>query len=197
MRFLKSCSLLGILALLAFFQACDKDDEVNPSQNESVSIPNAVFKQILLDNSAINTNGDSIIQTSEAEVFTGAIVAIDTTINDVTGIESFPNITRLALYGNEIESIDVSKNTKLTQLLLEENELTSIDISKNIALTDFKAHSNEITRANVANGNNSNMIRMELNGNSSLTCIQTDAGFTPPVKGWGKDSNANYSSDCN
>jgi hypothetical protein len=196
MKLFKFWQIFASLLLIISFQSCDKDDDVSP--DTEVIIPNAVFKQILLDNSLININGDSIIQTSEAIAFTGIISATNTTVTDVTGIESFPNITRLALFGSEITSIDVSKNTKLTQLLLENNEITSIDISKNTVLTDMKAGGNKITKANVANGNNANMTRMELNGNSGLTCIQIDAGFTPPEKGgWRAADNSTFSTSCN
>ena len=41
---------------------------------QNVNIPDANFKAYLVGNSAINTNGDSEIQVSEATAFNGAIL---------------------------------------------------------------------------------------------------------------------------
>ena len=54
-----------------------------------VYIPDANFKAYLVGNSAINTNGDSEIQVSEATAFNGAIFCSNMSISDLTGIESF------------------------------------------------------------------------------------------------------------
>lgn len=105
-------------------------------------------------------------------------------------------LTHLGLFFNELEEINVSNNKQLKQLLLSGNNLTTIDISMLTKLTDFKAHSNEITSANVANGNNTKMWRMELQGNSGLTCIKVDSGFNGK-SGWLKPKDASYKTSCN
>lgn len=164
--------------------------------NENISFPDPNFKAALVANTSINTNRDSDISESEASSFTGTIAAQSQSISSVEGIQYFTNATRIALFNNSISEIDLSKNTKVTQLLLENNSLMSIDISKLTALIDFKAHTNNLTEVNLANGNNSNMTRMQLQSNSGLTCIQVDQ--TPvPSSGWLKDSGASYSTNCN
>jgi len=86
---------------------------------QNVNIPDAVFKNYLLNNPAINTNGDDEIQESEAAAFTGTISyngQSSTPINDLTGIEAFTALTRLVVPNNKLDSLDLSANTALTYL---------------------------------------------------------------------------------
>ena len=51
-----------------------------------VKIPDANFRAYLLGNSNINTNGDTLIQVSEASVYDGAISCGFSNISDLRGI---------------------------------------------------------------------------------------------------------------
>jgi len=62
---------------------------------QNVSIPDANFKAALLGYSAINTNGDTEIQVSEAVAFSGSINLHYLAISNLTGIEASVNITYL------------------------------------------------------------------------------------------------------
>ena len=141
----------------------------------TVNIPDANFKAALVGDTAINTNGDTEIQCSEATDAIGTIYAYNDNISDLTGIEAFINITALYCY---------------------DNNLTSLDVSANISLIDLFCDNNNLTSLNIANGNNANMINFDATGNAALTCIQVDAGFTPNSAGWQKDVTANYSDNC-
>lgn len=110
-----------------------------------VNIPDPNFKHALIYNDALNTNRDQEIQTSEATAFTGTIDAGGRSINDLTGIESFPNIARLYVTSNNLTSVDVSANTRLVALRVDHNRLTTIDLSNNPMLTELKVHVNELT----------------------------------------------------
>jgi len=61
-------------------------------QEPIVNIPDLTFKAYLVFNPEINTNGDTEIQVSEAEAFTGEIDVSQKNISDLTGIEAFVNI---------------------------------------------------------------------------------------------------------
>ncbi|GAA3609836.1 hypothetical protein Q4Q39_16895 [Flavivirga amylovorans] len=112
-------------------------------------------------------------------------------------LEKNTKLKRLGLFVNQIQTIDVSTNILLEQLLLEHNNLQALDISKLIKLTDLKAHSNNLTGTiNIANGNNSNMLRMQLQGNANLTCIKVDQGAVNGFSGWKKTPNSNYNINC-
>ncbi len=109
-----------------------------------VYIPDANFKAYLLGRSDINTDGDGEIQVYEAEAFTDTIDCGDKYIGDLTGIEAFTGLTKLECYHNYLESLDVSKNTKLIYLDCADNQLSSLDVSQNKDLKhlDFSQNSN-------------------------------------------------------
>ena len=74
------------------------------AQAQNVNIPDAIFKTYLVNNTAINTNGDNEIQVSEASVFNGGIFLYAGPgsgscflcgITDLTGIEAFVSLTYL------------------------------------------------------------------------------------------------------
>ena len=83
---------------------------------QNVNIPDANFKAYLVGNSAINTNGDSEIQVSEANAFNGTIYCNSLNISDLTGIEAFTVLTTLFCEYNQLTSLDVSNNLALTNL---------------------------------------------------------------------------------
>ncbi|MDV7187890.1 T9SS type A sorting domain-containing protein [Lutibacter sp. TH_r2] len=169
---------------------------------QNVSIPDANFKAYLVADTSINTNGDAEISVSEAQSFTGSILASSLSISDLTGIEAFINITRIDCYSNNLTQLDVSANLALTRLHCADNNITEIDISNNSNIAEILVYGNDLTKLNVANGNNSNFIYMKSYNNPNLPCIQIDAGYTPPsnasqyATGWTKDATSSYSSNC-
>jgi hypothetical protein len=169
---------------------------------QNVNIPDANFKNYLLNNTAINTDGNAEISVAEATAFTGDILVNGLSISDLTGIEAFVNITRLDCYNNNLTSIDVANNLALTRLHCSDNQITTLDISVNTSIIDIQCHNNGVlTELNIANGNNSNITYMKAYGNS-LSCIQIDPNFTPPndvgvfSQGWTKGATAFYSDNC-
>ncbi|MCG8184071.1 T9SS type A sorting domain-containing protein [Tenacibaculum piscium] len=119
--------------------------------------------------------------------------------NQLTSLDVSANtvLTQLSCSANQLTSLDVSANTVLTKLSCSTNQLTSLDVSTNTVLTQLYCNTNQLTSLNIANGNNTNMSYMQAQGNSNLTCIQTDIGIvgTTP-NGWQKDATASYSNSC-
>lgn len=134
---MKKFILLTILGIAGFVK----------SQN--VNIPDANFKAYLLGNPQINTNNDSQIQVSEAVAFTGTIACNAMNISNLTGIESFVNITSLSFAQNQVTNLDISKNTSLTYLDCSVNQLTSLDVSKNLALKNLICFNNQLTNLDI------------------------------------------------
>ncbi len=174
--------------------------------DEIINIPNGTFKAVLVNNSALNTNGDREISESEAKAYGGEIDASNRSLTDATGIKYFTNITTLRLNTNRLTSVDVSKNTKLTKLYVNGNQLTSIDVSKNTRLITLLAGSNKftsidlsrngalstlllngnnLTKVNLANRNNFGIVFFNLGNNPNLTCVQVDK--LPIPNGWRYD----------
>lgn len=137
-----------------------------------INIPDPNFKTYLLGNNSINTNGDTYIQCAEAEAFSGSIICPSKSISDLTGIEAFINITSLDCGGNQLTTLNLSKNTKLKtiaaalnqlsylvvdncltleRLYCESNKLTNINVNANTNLTTLSCHTNSIVALNLAN----------------------------------------------
>lgn len=157
-------------ALLFILIVCS----INLIHAQNVNIPDANFKNYLLSNSAINTNGDGQIQVSEAIAFNGSIYCGNKNISNLTGIEAFVNITELFCFSNQLTTLNVSQNTALTYLTCSGNQLTSL---------------------NVKNGNNSALLWFYSTANPNLQCIQID-NTNAVGTNWGKDATATYSSNC-
>ena len=118
--------------------------------------------------------------------------------NSISGDLDFSNnsnLNHLSMFSNNITGINVSQNPLISSLLITGNDLTELDLSSITSLTDFKAHTNNLTSLNIANGNNSNMTRMEIQSNN-LTCIKVDVGGTNGYNGWIKDPSASYNTVC-
>jgi len=141
-----------------------------------VTIPDAKFKAYLVNNSNINTNGDTEIQVSEATAFTGKIDCGGRRIVNLTGIEAFVNITQLSCYNNQLNALDVTKNTALITLHCYFNQLTALDVSKNTALIQLLCSNNQLTALDVSkntalktlNCDNNQLIALDVNKNTDL-----------------------------
>ncbi|WP_417291679.1 T9SS type A sorting domain-containing protein [Corallibacter sp.] len=169
--------------------------------NQIVNIADANFKSYLVNNNSINLNGDTEITVGEAQATTELLIN-GLSISDLTGIEAFTNLTRLDCYANNLTTIDVSNNTNLTRLHCADNQITTLDVSDIPTLEQVHCQNNQLVELNVANGNNSNFSYMKAYNNASLTCIQVDAGFSPPANsgqynpGWTVDGQSSYGVNC-
>jgi Leucine-rich repeat (LRR) protein len=114
----------------------------------TVNIPDANFKAFLVGNAAINTNGNTEIECSEASATT-YMSCNGLSIADLTGLEAFTSLGLFYCENNLLTSIDISANTSLTTLYCKGNQLTSLDISNNTLLTNLRCHENSITSLDV------------------------------------------------
>ena len=142
---------------------------------QNVNIPDANFKTYLVGNSAINTNGDFQIQVSEAASFNGEINCYNMNISDLTGVESFTDLTNLTCSNNQLTILDVSTNTALTFLYCLNNQLINLDLR---------------------NGNNTEMT-VSLTDNPDLICINVDDSQWSSENWFEIDTQHLFSEDCN
>lgn len=163
-------SIIDITATNGSSQNFGVDDIVfSPYTPCTVTIPDANFKAYLVGNTAINTNGDTEIQCSEASAFTGAVIVNGLNISDLTGIEAFTNISVLNCRDNALTSLDISQNTALLELLCQSNALSSLDVSTNTLLTRLWCDDNSsISSLNVSS--NTALVVLS-SGNNNLTSI--------------------------
>ena len=185
---------------------------------QDVNVPDTNFKSYLVNNTLINTNGDSEIQISEASAFTGGIFCYELSISDLTGIEAFTALVSLWCQNNQLTSLDVSSNTALTYLYCGYNQLTSLDVSSNTALTELECWANQLTSLdvssntdltklwcyanqleclNVKNGNNIDLIDFWASLNPNLTCIEVDDVNYSTANWTNINPQATFSEDCN
>ena len=72
-------------------------------------------------------------------------------IQTLKGIELFTELRGFACYGNQLTSLDVSKNTKLTELQCQYNQLKELDLTQNPWLRTVVCSNNQLTSLQVAN----------------------------------------------
>ena len=70
-------------------------------------------------------------------------------LSDLGGIEYFTGLTYLDCRSNNLETLDVTKNTALTTLDCGGNNLTTLDVTKNTALTHLSCGNNNLTTLDV------------------------------------------------
>ena len=79
-------------------------------------------------------------------------------------------LTFLYLIGTGINYLNLSQNTALSQLYIGGNWMTSLDLSQNTALT-YLYSGNNISCLNLKNGNNNNIVGLDIFGTS---CVEVD-----------------------
>ena len=102
-------------------------------------------------------------------------------IKSLVGIEWFTSLTHLNCSGNQLTTLDVSKNTSLTNLNCYGNQLTTLDVS-NTSLTNLYCRDNQLTTLDVSKNislTNLDCINNKMNGLdisrcSELTQLQCD-----------------------
>ncbi|RZJ73684.1 T9SS type A sorting domain-containing protein [Flavobacterium sp.] len=160
---------------------------------QTVTIPNPVFRAILLFSDTTNTiaigsdnvtpikidaNGDGLIQVSEAlavhQLNLGGFL-----MTDISGVEAFANLRVLECPNNQLSTLNVNPLVNLTRLNCSGNALTSLDVT---ALTDLDflfCENNQIANLNLgtipelkfvtADGNN--LANLTLNGLPKLAAV--------------------------
>ena len=112
----------SVLVLFFLFHAIFAEAQV-------VTIPDANFKAALIAK-GVDGNSDGQIQTSEA-LAVGTLDVGNKSISDLTGIQSFTNLTTLYCDSNNLTNLDVTKNILLTKLECGSNKLASLDVTQN------------------------------------------------------------------
>lgn len=96
-----------------------------------VNIPDANFKNYLLNNTLINTNGDGEIQESEAAAQTFDLTVSGLNISSLEGVAAFSNIWILNCDNNNLTTLDVSMLPNLSHLECQNNQIANLDLSMN------------------------------------------------------------------
>lgn len=130
---------------------------------QNVNIPDANFKAALLADPDINLNSDGEIQLTEALFYNDSINVVAANIQDMTGIEAFPNITGLLCEQNKIAELDLSNNLFLITLRCHDNLLTELDISDLSLEGILQCHNNMLTELELGSQPNLRILKCSNN----------------------------------
>lgn len=158
-RILRRFALLSIALIVCLISySCLEKSNIPPVYGK---IPDANFKTYLktivplafTPDDKFISNHPSVVSYNERISVTGG-----KKINSLSGIEYFTSLTRLDFPGNQLTTLDVSKNTALTVLICGDNQLTTLDVSKNVHLTRLECSNNKLTILDVSK--NTNLIEL-------------------------------------
>ena len=154
-----------------------------------VNIPDANFKNRLVNTLCVDTNNDGTfdtdvdsnndgeIQISEAlEVsklnisgfYNNILIPPTLQIFNMLGIESFTNLQYLNCSGNILQNLNLNNNSNLLFLNCSSNLLTVLDLSSNINLISLECSSNQILSLDVSQLTNLNSLSFSNNLISSI-----------------------------
>lgn len=105
------------------------------------TFPDENFRNFILSQ---DYGADGVISSQEVESIT-SIDCHGLNIADLTGIEYFISLLHLYCQDNQLQTLDVSKNTALRNLYCQNNQLQTLDVSKNTALINLSCYDNPMT----------------------------------------------------
>ena len=111
------------------------------------NFPDANFRSYVKKN--LDKNGFGRFSQEDLEAVT-YISCAEKNIASLKGIEYFTALKTLYCYGNQLTSLDISKNIALETLSCYRNQLTSLNISNNPELTSLNCCNNQITVLDVS-----------------------------------------------
>lgn len=176
---MKTKILLSLICLLG----------LSYSNAQNVNIPDAVFKNLLVKDPSINTNGDTEISVTEAatvktwsnfrQSYRGG--GVDPNIADLTGIEAFVNIQQLGTNNHSVSKIDLSKNINLESLSLAYYGTEPLNLSSNTKLKSLHLSTpqtsldlSKLTLLKTLYCHNSKIQTIDLTNNILLTNLTLD-----------------------
>ena len=124
-------------------------------------------------------------------------------VTDLKGIEFFTELEELNAVFVRLNSVDLSKNTKLTTLNIGNNKLSSLDLTNNKELTSLRAEYNKLTSIDLSNNtklktvslNYNSLTELDLTNNALLESLSLESNALKTLDLTGKakliDLNAN------
>ena len=114
----------------------------------STYFPDAIFRGYVQQHFDLTGNGG--LNQAELNQVTEINVGY-MSVSRLSGVEYFKNLITLDCTWNSIESLDVSKNTKLENLWCSDNQLMTLDIRENTLLKTLWCQGNKLVSLDVSN----------------------------------------------
>lgn len=213
--------LLGCFVLL--LSNCSSDNNNAIQENEMLppvartQIPDMAFERALIE-LRIDDVEDGFVDKSDIQMVT-SLVMNNKGITNLTGIADFPILENLGVNGNQITTLDVSKNTRLKFLFIENNGLTSINVSNLTILEKLEVSNNALTILDIADNTALQLLRLTDNAvqnidiskipnnlqlntfsveKNPLDCIKVNEETLSNIPSqWTKDQTDSYALECN
>lgn len=115
--------------------------------DDVVQFEDANFKAYCVQ--SFDKDGDGEISFDEASAVVH-MFCYNKNITSLEGIQYFTSLQNLQCYGNQLTSLDVSRNTALKTLSCSANQLAMLDVSNCTALTSLECASNPLTSLDVS-----------------------------------------------
>jgi Leucine-rich repeat (LRR) protein len=139
---------------------------------EYIALQDSNFEQKLIDLGIDNDGLNGKISSSDINTVTSLDLSYSN-ITNLSGIEGFTSLSYLDCSNNQLTNLDLTNNVLLETLNASSNKITSLDLSKNSKLTIVYVVSNSLVFLNLQNGNNTNMIILNVTGKKSASAIST------------------------
>ncbi len=136
------------------------------------NFPDASFRYYVENN--IDKDNNGVLSTTEISAVED-IILYECGLKSLKGLAFFVNLKGLYCDGNQLTSLDVSKNIALVDLELRENQLTSLDVSKNTALKGLTCDDNQLTSLDVSKNTALVYLECEKNQLTSLDVSKNTA----------------------
>ncbi len=134
-------------------------------QAQIINIPDANFKNALVNTLCVDTNGDGTYDSNadinndgeidlfEAESIVFGLRVIYQNISSLDGIQYFINLQRLNCGNNNISDLSLNNNVNLEWLACEYNQIINLDLSENQNLKTLYCGNNQMVNLNLSNAN--------------------------------------------
>ena len=154
------------------------------SNAQIVNIPDANFKDALVNQIVVDTDGDGItdddvdtnndgeIQQSEAEAIVFGLYLYNLSIGSLEGISSFINLRKLFCEDNQLTTLDLSQNSDLLELFSSQNQLTNLNVTQNPSLITIHCLNNQLSSLDVTQNPNLTNLLCSVNLLTSLNVTQ-------------------------
>lgn len=151
--------------------SCEKDGGL-PSLPDPDDVCSAMddinFMRYCYDNFDVNKDG----KVSKTEANAVREIRIELMgIKSLKGIQYFSNLTFLDCKNNDLNDLNVSKNTALTKLDCSYNALTSLDVNKNTALLYLYCSYNHLTSLDISKNTKLDELICDNNALTSLVSM--------------------------
>lgn len=160
-------------AALIFPSTAMAGDDVDVNE---ANFPDPNFRAYITEE--IDTNADGVLSADEIAAATYIDVA-EKGIASLAGIEYLTATETLLCWGNQLTTLDVSKNAALWSLTCSQNQLTQLDLTHNTELAYLYCYTNQLTSLDLSQNtslstlycNDNQLTALDVSHNNSLRTL--------------------------